>query len=219
VQNEQAEVQSAKDELLALASHQLRTPATGVKQYIGLLREGYAGELSEEQRTYLDKAYASNERQLGTINEMLVVAKADTGHLELTKEAVDVNQMMRDIVEESDTHIKSRDHNFKLYLTESPVYCFADRAYLRMALENIASNANKYTPDGGTITVTVLRKKTNVHIVVRDTGVGVSKKDFPMLFEKFARIPNELTRKVGGSGIGLYLAKKIVDEHRGSFYP
>jgi signal transduction histidine kinase len=215
VETEQAEVQTAKDELLALASHQLRTPATGVKQYIGMLREGYAGVLTDEQLGLLDKAHASNERQLGTINEMLVVAKADTGHLDLNKEPVDINQMIRDIVDEADSYIKARNHVFELYLAETPVYCFGDQAYLRMALENIASNANKYTPDGGTITITVLRRKTYVHIIIRDTGVGVAKKDFPMLFEKFARIPNELTRKVGGSGIGLYLAKKIINEHGG----
>lgn len=213
--HEAGEIQEAKDELLALASHQLRTPATGVKQYIGMLREGYAGPLTTEQQTYVDKAYKSNERQLGTINDMLVVAKADTGHLELTKTSFDLNQLIEEIVEETMPSITARQQVITLYMPSRHVHLYGDERFLRMAIENIINNATKYTPEKGTITVTTLRKKGKLSISVRDTGVGIRRGDRALLFQKFSRIPNELTNKVGGSGIGLYLAQKILEQHNG----
>lgn len=213
--HEAGEIQEAKDELLALASHQLRTPATGVKQYIGMLREGYAGPLTAEQQNYADKAYRSNERQLGTINEMLVVAKADTGHLELAKMPFDLNQLITEIIEEIAPTISVHNQVIASYIPHTPAPVHADEHFIRMAIENIVTNATKYTPDGGTITITSQQKKDKVHVSIRDTGVGVRRKDKALLFQKFSRIPNELTSKVGGSGIGLYLAQKIVEQHGG----
>lgn len=213
--HEAGEIQEAKDELLALASHQLRTPATGVKQYIGMLREGYAGPLTTEQQSYVDKAYRSNERQLGTINEMLVVAKADAGHLELAKTAFDLNQLIAEVIEEMTPSITARQQVITSYMPSEHIQIYADERFLRMAIENIVSNATKYTPDEGAITITLLSKKGKIHISIRDTGVGISRGDKMLLFQKFSRIPNELTNKVGGSGIGLYLAQKIIEQHDG----
>ncbi len=213
---EEQEIREAKDELLALASHQLRTPATGVKQYIGLLREGFAGKLTDEQQGYLDKAHASNERQLGTINEMLVVAHADAGTIELTPQRFDLAGMLRDILEEHQPGIAQRDQTLRIHIPKKRLFIYADGRYLRMAVENIISNATKYTPPGGTITVRLSAYKHRVRITVKDTGVGVSEKDYALLFKKFCRIPNDLTNQVTGSGIGLYLAQKIAHAHRGS---
>lgn len=214
-ENEDGELQSAKDELLALASHQLRTPATGVKQYIGMLQEGYAGELNEQQKIYLDKANQSNERQLGTINEMLMVARADAGHLEINKTNFDLNELTEDVISEQLADIDKRSQSIKSYMPKEHIHINADIRYTRMAIENMISNATKYTPDKGELIVTLLRKKQNIHIAVRDTGVGISKDDYPLLFRKFSRIPNALTSKVGGTGIGLYLTQKIAKAHDG----
>lgn len=212
---EEGELQSAKDELLALASHQLRTPATGVKQYIGMLREGYAGKLTKQQRQYIDEAYESNERQLRTINEMLVVAQADAGRIKLSFDKTDLKSIVEDILKEHKQKLKQHRLKLRTIMPKRRIMIQADGQYLRMAIENIVNNASKYTPDGGHVTVTLNRQKNFVELAVSDTGVGVGKKDFPLLFRKFSRIPNELTRKVGGTGIGLYLAKKIVDTHGG----
>jgi signal transduction histidine kinase len=212
---EDREINDVKDELLALASHQLRTPATGVKQYIGMLREGYAGELNEEQMKYLDKAYASNERQLSTINEMLFVARADAGNIELIRERFDLTSLVRDIIDEHGGAITERRQVLSVKLPKQKLFVYADTRYVRMAIENVLSNATKYTPEEGSITIMLDHDKNNARLVIKDTGVGVSKKDYDLLFQKFARIPNELTNKVTGSGIGLYLAKKVVEAHHG----
>jgi signal transduction histidine kinase len=208
-------IQYAKDELLALASHQLRTPATGVKQYVGMLLEGFADNLTTLQKQLLHKAYESNERQLSTINEMLVVAQADAGHLSMRIEKFNLSELARDIAEEYTHSIKLRKQTQQIKILKRPIYVLGDKKYLRMAFENIISNATKYTPNGGNIEIIAYQHKTDVIFKVKDTGVGVAPKDRGLLFTKFSRIPNELTNKVSGSGIGLYLTKKIIDRHNG----
>lgn len=212
---EERTVQDAKEELLALASHQLRTPATGVKQYIGILREGFAGKLSSEQRKMLDKAYESNERQLATINDMLVVARADASQLKIYPKSIILNELVRSIMDERTNIIFARNQTLKTDIPTKPLRIKADKQYLRMAIENIISNASKYTKSGGQISIKLKENGSYVLIVIRDSGVGVARKDYPLLFKKFSRIPNELTDQVVGSGIGLYLAKKIVELHDG----
>jgi signal transduction histidine kinase len=212
---ETQEIQSAKDELLALASHQLRTPATGVKQYIGILREGYGGTMTARQKEFLDKAYASNERQLNIINDMLFVARADTGNIKFKLKRVDLLSLLKSILGEQSRLIEENNHHLVRRLPAKPLYVEADEEYLRMAIENLFSNAIKYTRQGGTITVKLARTKSRAVLTVEDTGVGVKKKYYHLLFRKFSRVPNDLTNKVSGSGIGLYLVKKIMDAHHG----
>lgn len=215
-QKEQREIQAAKDELLALASHQLRTPATGVKQYIGLLRDGYAGRLTDEQKLYLDKAYASNERQLTTINEILLVARADAGNFSMIPQRFDIRRVVREVADEHKSAIAERRQAFRIALPRKAVFVEGDQRYIRMVIENILSNATKYTPVGGKIELELVARGAHVVCSVADTGVGVDPKDRHLLFQKFSRIPNELTNQVTGSGIGLYLAKKIIDLHGGT---
>ena len=213
---ETEDIQNAKDELLALASHQLRTPATGVKQYLGLLREGYAGALNRDQRTYINKAYESNERQLNTINQMLFVARSDAGKIKLTVRRMDIGELVKDILDEQKSMIAEKKHKIKINIPDHPVDIYGDEQYLRMALENVINNAIKYTEPGGKISINVEAAGNNVKILIEDNGVGVNHADLPLLFRKFSRIPNELTSKVAGSGIGLYLTKSIIQAHNGS---
>lgn len=213
---EEFEIQSAKDELLALASHQLRTPATGVKQYVGMLQEGYAGNLTPEQHNLLSKAYESNERQLNTINEMLSVARADTGRLPITKSKVNLNDMLADILSEQQKDFDDRQQKLRISIPKSKIFADIDPQYFRMAVENIISNATKYTPSKGEIDVTLQKKKSSIVVMVEDTGVGIPERHYPLLFKKFSRIPNDMTNQVSGTGIGLYLAKHIIEAHKGT---
>jgi signal transduction histidine kinase len=210
-------IQEAKDELLALASHQLRTPATGVKQYIGMLKDGMAGNLTKLQKSLIDKAYESNERQLDTINDMLFVARADAGELNISVKHLNLTRLIKDIMRDMQPMIARNQQTLQQKIQENDLYIKADAQYIRMAVENIISNASKYTKPGGNICVTLLEKSNKtVSIEIKDNGVGIQKKDMQLLFKKFSRIPNELTSKVVGSGIGLYLVRKIIDAHNGN---
>lgn len=214
VQKEQA-VELAKDELLSLASHQLRTPATGVKQYVGMVLQGFAGKVPRAQKTLLEKAYASNDRQLNIINEILHLAKIDSGRIVLARQATDLNALVEDIVNEQQPDIKAAGHTLELHLPKRPMILNIDGHTLRMAIENLLSNAIKYTPGGGTIVVRLQREEGLAHLSIQDNGIGIAPGDIDKLFKQFSRLPSELSLRVGGTGIGLYLARHLVELHGG----
>lgn len=209
-------VNLAKDELLSLASHQLRTPATTVKQYLGMVLQGFAGDITPTQHSLLDKAYAGNERQLYIINEMLHIAKIDAGRIVLAKHKTDVGKLVGDIVEEARVEAEEARHSLRLSLPKKPLYLKVDEPMLRMAIENIVSNAIKYTPAGGKIHVKVAPVKNTLQISVKDSGIGIDQKDFAKLYQLFTRLDNKRLQNVSGTGVGLYLAKHLVELHKGS---
>lgn len=211
----QIEVQSAKDELLSLASHQLRTPATGVKQYIGMVLQGYAGKITDEQREMLDKAQSSNERQLEIVNQILHVTKLEAGTVSLKNSKVDLKALIKDIIDEQGDMIRARKHKV-IFNLRRPLYIQGNEQYLRMVLENLLSNAVKYMRDKGRVIIDITQTKDAVVITVADNGVGIAEEDIPKLFQKFSRIDNELSVQAGGSGIGLYISKLIVILHGGT---
>lgn len=212
------ELNDAKDEFISLASHQLRTPATGVKQFIGMLLENYFGKISGDQRTMLEYAYESNERQLEVINDLLRVAQVDAGKVLLKKQKCDLAKMLEDIMQEQRAQFARREQRVLLDRPKEPVVAAVDRNRMRMVIENLIDNASKYTPDGKRITVSIHKLPLGkyVSIKVKDEGVGIAAQDMPKLFQKFSRLDNPLSIQVGGTGIGLYWAKKIVDLHDGS---
>lgn len=212
----QEEVQTAKDDLLSLASHQLRTPATVVKQYVGMLLQGYAGDLTEQQLDMLSNAYESNERQLEIINQLLYVARLDAGRIKLKTEKVDVSRLLRSIANEQKQIAAERQQEIILKQPKRSLWIEVDPHYMRMALENLLSNAIKYTPEKGTITISTRRAHGRALIRVADNGVGISPEAQARVFEKFTRVENELSNDVNGSGVGLYLTNQIVSLHNGN---
>jgi signal transduction histidine kinase len=208
-------VELAKDELLSLASHQLRTPATGVKQYVGMVLQGFSGDITDEQQSLLEKAYASNDRQLRIINEILHLAKIDAGRIVLARQSSDLNELVRDIINEQQPDIKASGHKLELHLPQKPTVANIDTHMLRMAIENLLSNAIKYTKPGGQLVVGVRKYHGQAYITVQDNGVGIDGNDIGKIFRQFSRLPNEMSQRVEGTGIGLYLAKHLVELHKG----
>ncbi len=212
---EEYRLQSAKDDMLSLASHQLRTPATGVKQYVGMLLEGFAGKLDSEQRDLLSRAYESNERQLRIINEFLYMAKADADRIVISRQKFDLVELTKDILDGMRNEITDARHRLKLAFPSKKMMITADPHSVRMIIENLVSNAIKYTPNGGSITVTLNRHGDTSFVAVSDNGVGIDKQNMKLLFRQFSRIPNELTKQTTGSGIGLYLARYLARKNGG----
>jgi len=205
----------AKDEFVSLASHQLRTPATGVKQYLLLLLEGYMGELTERQLDCIQKAYDSNDRQLEIVDDLLSVAQLDAGKVVLKIEPVLITNLIEDIVDEQADTLKKRRQSINLDLQTKSSLVPIDPVRFRMVLENLLDNASKYTPDGGKIWLSAKIERSKLIITVKDNGIGIEEKDIPKLFEKFTRISSRFTEKITGSGLGLYWAHKIVRLHNG----
>lgn len=205
----------SKDEFISLASHQLRTPATGVKQYVGMLLEGMAGELQPGQIELLKNAYASNERQLRIISDLLKVAQVDAGKVKLRLSITDVSELIKNVINEQQDTYAEQDQTITFIEPDKKISVQIDSDLMRMVLENIINNASKYSRQHTNVTVSLQETKADISITIADEGVGVNPEDRHKLFEKFSRIDNPLSTLVGGSGLGLYWAKKIVDLHRG----
>jgi PAS domain S-box-containing protein len=206
---------SAKDEFISLASHQLRTPATGVKQFLGMLLEGYAGDLPSSQLVLLERAYNSNERQINIINDLLRVAQIDAGKVVLKQEQVDLVSLIQDVLGEQASKFAERQQKSVFSRQNSLHIAQVDEPRFRMALENIIDNASKYTPSGKTIKVKVAQTKGSITVTVIDEGVGIASSDIEKIFTKFTRLDNPLSVLVGGTGLGLYWAKKVIELHGG----
>lgn len=206
----------SKDEFISIASHQLRTPATGVKQYIGMLLEGFVGELDPQQKVILEKAYQSNERQLKIVSDLLQVAQVDAGKIMLRKSPVLVNELVEDVLREQHNTFALRHQTISHTKHLPDVELMIDRASIRMVLENVVDNASKYSLEKTHMEIAVRQQDDDLLISVIDEGVGIDQKVKYRLFEKFSRLDNPLSTKVGGTGLGLYWAKKIVDLHGGS---
>lgn len=209
------EVEQIKSEFISIASHQLRTPATAVKNFIGLMREGFAGDLTKEQRELVNQAYISNEHQLDIVNNLLYVARADSREVNLKISTNDLTQLVRNCVEEQKQVLDARKQKITIKCPGELFMTF-DRQFIHMLIENLVSNASKYTPDGGKIHVSLKDDKDHAVLSVKDTGVGISAEDQQRLFKRFMRIENDLSTIRGGSGIGLHLVKRVVDLHDGA---
>lgn len=209
------EIDRAKTEFLSLASHQLRTPATAVKQYVGILREGFVGELSPDQRRAVDHAYQSNERQLKIIEDLLRVAKVESGKLSLHRTPTNLVQLLQNVIADQAESLACREQTVEFTPLKGPHNAVVDGHLIRTVFENLIDNASKYSPTGTRISVELQRKKSAMAVAIRDEGVGIPRSDIPKLFQKFKRLPNPLSLESNGSGLGLYWAKKVLDYHDG----
>lgn len=208
-------LEGAKNDFVAVTSHQLRTPATIVKQYATLLQEGYAGELTEEQKTYLKTIYDSNERQINIINDLLNVARIDSGHFNIDTRKTDLVEMIAQIRSEHMGKYKSKNQRLVFKSAYKKVLCEIDADQIRMAIENLLDNAHKYTPEKKTVRITIKRRRSCAEIAISDQGVGIPSNDFHKIFDMFSRVDNPSALQEEGTGIGLYWAKKVVGLHGG----
>jgi len=206
------ELNRTKDEFISIASHQLRTPATTVKQYIAMVLDGMVGQISTKQKQMLEKAYESNERQLTIINDLLKVAQIDAGRMEIVLSKTNVSTLLQKSVLD---HVPSFEQSKQILTSDIPenIHASVDENALRMVIDNLLENARKYSEENAKTRISLDWSDDKIIITVCDQGVGI---DHPeRLFQKFSRIPNALSTIVGGTGLGLYWAQSIVDLHGG----
>lgn len=209
------EVQAMKDDFISITSHQLRTPATIVKQNLGIIKEGYATS-KKDVKKFIDSAYESNENQLSVIENILSVSKLEAGRLEVTKESVILQDIVGRLADNLKMNIAAKKHTLSVQMPEAPIYLQADPLKINMAIENLVSNAVKYTPAAGKIKIIVSENDGWVQIAVKDNGRGIGAEDIPKLFMRFNRLRSAINSHVPGTGLGLYLTKKIVELHGGT---
>jgi signal transduction histidine kinase len=208
------ELDRLKDEFLSLVSHELRTPLTSIRGYLELVLDEEAGVLTPEQRRFLEAVERNSGRLLRLVGDLLFVAQADAGRLGLEQEKVDVADIVADCVEGA--RAVAAEKSIELSASASPVPALVgDRLRLHQVLDNLVSNALKFTPEGGTVEVRTFSDGTNVTVEVADNGIGIPVADQPRLFERFFRSSAATDQAIPGTGLGLAIVKAIVEAHGG----
>lgn len=209
------ELDAAKDDFISMASHQLRTPLTTIKGYLSMVLEGDAGKVAIKQKEYLKQSFDGSERMVTLINDLLNVSRMDAGRFFLEVTEVDIKELVNTQVEVLSPHAEAK--RIKLIYHKSAkklplILC--DKNKTREVISNFIDNAIYYTKEGQ-VDVYLDATGPNVVFKVVDTGIGVPEAVKSKLFVKFYRAPNAMKTRPDGTGLGLYLAKKVINDQGG----
>jgi signal transduction histidine kinase len=204
-----------KDDFVASVSHELRTPLTSINGYVELLLEGEAGQISEEQASFLGVIRRNGERLLRVVGDLLFAAELDARTVELKRARVDLGALVVHAREVARPLADERQIELDLRVEPvSPIE--GDPGRLGQAIDNLLSNALKFTPPGGRVALRVFETAAAAHVEVSDTGMGISTEDQAQLFERFFRTSEATSNAIQGTGLGLAIVAAIVEAHGGS---
>jgi PAS domain S-box-containing protein len=212
---EQRAAERLKEEFFALVSHELRTPLTSIAGYLELVMDPDESELEPEQRHFLGVVERNAKRLQRLVGDLLFVAQFEAGKLSLDTAPTQIEDVAAESVESARPLADELGIELRLNAERVPT-CIADGGRLGQTLDNLISNALKFTPTGGRVDVRLIDRRDRVVIEVADTGLGISKADQARLFERFYRTPSATERAIPGVGLGLSISKAIVDGHGGS---
>ena len=216
---ESVNLEARRTAFVSLVTHQLRTPLAGLKWTLNMLINEELGPLVNEQKTFLMKSYENNERLIALADEML-----DMSRLEATKGAsvgseIEIPDLFDNVLFEIVPSAKKRNITISLRrLTSSPLKVFADSSRIRAVMQNLIENAVKYTPLGGVVEIIVYTEDGFIVSSVRDSGIGIPEEDRPFIFSQFYRAKNAKAVDPSGSGLGLFIAKSIIETCGGKLW-
>ncbi|MGA8980290.1 MAG: ATP-binding protein, partial [Pedococcus sp.] len=209
------ELDQAKDDFVTNISHELRTPITSVIGYAEMLSEGDAGDLNRRQLGMVEKVERNAGRLLSLIEDVLALSRVDAGSFSFTTAEVDVVQCAWQACEALEKMSSDAEVTLTVVAPHDPVLVAGDRGQLERAVLNLGSNALKFTPAGGRVTVRVSTTDDLVRIAVEDTGMGVPESEAHRLFERFFRSSNAQSEAIQGTGLGLTIVSSIAHAHHG----
>ncbi len=199
-----------KDDFISMASHQLRTPLTSVKGYVSMVLDGDAGKISPLQRKLLNQSFVSSQRMVYLISDLLNLSRLRTGKFVIEPTPCNLAEVIKGEIEQLTETSKGRELSLSYQKPEHfPTYMF-DETKLRQVIMNFVDNAIYYTPAGGHISVNLVEKPSTIEFTVVDDGIGVPRQEQHHLFSKFFRANNAKRARPDGTGLGLFMAKKVV---------
>lgn len=209
---------NAKAEFISIASHQLRTPLTAIKGFISLLLEGSYGKLAPKQEVALNKAYLSNNRLIALVEDLLNVSRIESGKMDFKFDQWSLEKLCREVVDMFVLRAKDNKLGLEFQSPEKPLpEVTIDGPKVREVISNLVDNAIKYTPKGG-VRIRLEQDETNVRVIVADTGIGIPASERPYLFAKFSRGKDISRLNTGGTGLGLYVGKNIIESNGGKIW-
>ena len=207
-----------KQEFLSVMSHELRTPMTGVKGYLSMILEGDAGPMSDDVKEFIAQAYVANDRLIRLVEHMMKVARIQEGKIKLNLGKVNICREAKMIVSDFQIPSKEKKITLEYHPASADLFIKADPDRTREVLMNLVSNAVKFTPKDGKIEVSHRQQNSWIITDVKDTGMGIKREDQDRLFEIFSKANLTLTGQEKGTGLGLYLAKRLAEAQGGKLW-
>jgi len=212
-------VEEMKTEFVMIAAHRLRTPISAVKWALKLLLEGDMGKLSAKQKKIIEQAYAANERTVKLINTLLNITKIEEGKYLSRLVLSDIEEVIEGALQNYQDAFKQRKIKTVFQRSqESLPRIMVDRGMMNIALGNLLDNAAHYTLPGGTVTITITGSRQSVVVQITDTGIGIPAHQHEEVFTKFFRGDNASQVYTDGTGLGLFIAKEIIEAHEGKIW-
>lgn len=214
----QRKVERMRSEFVSIASHQLRAPLTAISWYLEMLvDEKTNSNLTDEQKGYISMVSEGNRKMTLLVNDLLDISRLESGKdLQFIKSESDIIEVVKDVIEEQKGLITQKNQVLEVTQNpEGPITLNMDKDKIRQVIVNLVNNAIKYTKDGGKISVHTELLDGNVRINISDSGIGIPKEQQSRIFEKFFRSDNAVSIQAQGSGLGLYVAKEVVEKHGG----
>ena len=208
-----------KSNFISVVAHQLRTPLSGVKWTLSMLISGDMGELNNDQKTFLMKTYESNTRMITLINDMLVADGIQSGRMHYGFKHIDIVNLLDNVLFEMSPQAvkKNVSLQYKSKFENLP-QIYVDPETMRAVLQNLLENAIKYTMEKGRIEINVVQENDHLLISITDDGIGIPADQTKDIFMKFFRARNAIKQETNGSGLGLFIAKEIVEKNGGTIW-
>lgn len=206
-----------KSEFMSIIAHQMRTPLSAIKWTLNMMLKNELGPLTVDQMNFLKKADESNEHMITLVEDMLLADRLETGRTDIQLVDTDVNAIINDVLHDLTSKIQQK--NIQVHRTEcDPLVCTtkADKEKIRAVVQNLLENAVKYTPQNGTVVIQVYERDGFLNVSIKDSGIGIPKDQQAYIFTKFYRARNAARIEANGSGLGLFIAKNIIERHGGT---
>lgn len=211
------QIDQAKTEFVSLASHQLRTPLSTINWYAEMLLAGDAGKITEEQKKFVNQIYGGSQRMVELVNALLNVSRIELGTFVIEPEPIDFSKLVDSIIEELRPDIEKKEIIMTKEYEKLP-FINVDPKLIRIVIQNLITNAIKYTPDKGKVKVSLKKEGPDILIEVKDNGYGIPRSQQKMIFTKLFRADNVKEKDTEGTGLGLYIVKSIVDQSGGKIW-
>ena len=207
-----------KGDLISMVSHELKAPLSALLMQLSVVLDGLAGDITTKQKELLGKAKQRTKRMIALVNDLLDLRRIEEGKAVVEIEPIDLGEILHRSIDIMTLSSKDKNINFDVKIVENLPLFSGDKTGMEAVFVNLISNAIKYTPTGGRVQVELKKAGKDLRIKVVDNGIGIEKEDLDHIFDRFFRIKTEQTKSIGGSGLGLYIVKAIVDAHRGTIH-
>lgn len=211
------ELDQMKSEFLSFASHQLRSPLTAIKGYTSMALEGDFGKMPVKIKETVQVIDTSAQNLVTIVNDFLNISRIEQGRMKYDYSDFDIVKVTEEVVKELRPNVEQKGLNFKFIPSVESAVVHADLGKIRQVIGNIVDNAIKYTPAGG-IEVSLSRTQNKIKIVIKDTGIGIDQSEINNLFSKFTRAKDAFKTNVTGTGLGLYVAKQMMEAQNGHIW-